>query len=568
MPADPIQTRPPRTAPFVSTSAASSGLARRGGLVPASDLGSSAPRRRGDNLFLWTVFLLGLVLLAMMTWVGTSYIFSNPERPWAYRILSKFKKLRPPARFSVAQAPAGEFMTPEKLFTRCAAMSPAEFQEFNTTLMRSFLRNYAAATKQPVPFLAGRFNIMDSYVLGADDLFPSGVVALAVSAEDSKVLIEHVYSAPAATAPLIKRNLPPGTDIELRRTYDLSAVVHATRLPDGHLLLTVVPLNYGSYGFKGTSSGFNLEPPAKLNIAAGFPMLKEARREEASQAFVAYRQLNNIGPLFGHKKKPGATVAKDTPSSAVTGIDAPPPLLSPEELAAINAAATGHESKTAKAKPTPAVAAAPSPTPAVAAAVATPKDAGKKPTPAPPLIAAVATPPPAAPPVVPVAPLPAMAPPLVLKSAPATNPGGVSLQPFTQPANSTPVASANPAAKGPDWVTYAPGKQPAGRVLRVAEVGSLGEQSAASSEPIYLGGQFTVSAVGVNPTTGEKGVVLRSRDPAAARTRIVARYPAGRALPTEGAEVSRDERRPFQITDVRRTADGQFNVFVREITTE
>ena len=41
--------------------------------------------------------------------------------------------------------------------------------------------------------------------------------------------------------------------------------------------------------------------------------------------------------------------------------------------------------------------------------------------------------------------------------------------------------------------------------------------------------------------------------------------PAGYVPPRQGAEVNRDEQRPYEITEVRRQEDGQLNVFVREI---
>lgn len=48
-------------------------------------------------------------------------------------------------------------------------------------------------------------------------------------------------------------------------------------------------------------------------------------------------------------------------------------------------------------------------------------------------------------------------------------------------------------------------------------------------------------------------------------TRIIAEFPAGINPPGEGSSISRDESRPFQITDIRRGADGNVNVYVREI---
>jgi len=49
-------------------------------------------------------------------------------------------------------------------------------------------------------------------------------------------------------------------------------------------------------------------------------------------------------------------------------------------------------------------------------------------------------------------------------------------------------------------------------------------------------------------------------------TRVIVEFPAGARPPTEGTTFSRDSRRPFLITDVRKGADGQVNVYVREVT--
>ena len=47
--------------------------------------------------------------------------------------------------------------------------------------------------------------------------------------------------------------------------------------------------------------------------------------------------------------------------------------------------------------------------------------------------------------------------------------------------------------------------------------------------------------------------------------RIVVEFPAGYTPPARGTTVTRDEARPYEITEVRKQADGQLNVFVREI---
>ncbi len=60
----------------------------------------------------------------------------------------------------------------------------------------------------------------------------------------------------------------------------------------------------------------------------------------------------------------------------------------------------------------------------------------------------------------------------------------------------------------------------------------------------------------------EQSVALRRRFVDA---RIIVEFPRGYTPPPQGAVVNRDERRPYEITEVRKQDDGQLNVFVREI---
>ena len=61
--------------------------------------------------------------------------------------------------------------------------------------------------------------------------------------------------------------------------------------------------------------------------------------------------------------------------------------------------------------------------------------------------------------------------------------------------------------------------------------------------------------------------VLRddARNETVPESSIIVEYLAGSALPPPGSTVSRDNARPYEITEVRRQSDGQLNVFVREI---
>lgn len=504
------------------------------------------PPRRKDNLFIWTVFLLLLFGFGLAVWIIVPAVFSRPEMPFAYKLLRKLKRLEEPQRFKINAAPPGEFLGPERLYSRYNALNGPQLREFNHQLERAYLRNYPVSSLQ-VPYVTGRFTIMDCYELRETDFVQSGVVAVAVSSDFPKVLIEHIYSASAQDAPLIRRNLQTGRDIELRRTFELTAVLHVTKLGDGRILLSVMPINYGRYEFTDGVGGFEQQPPATLNVAAGWPIVRGDRLETANQAYVDFRTNAGLGPLATARPGAGRT------PTALVGVDKPvevnPPEGSPSPspgAVAVNASppvAKGGEE--GRKPPLPTV--APSPPPAIASLAqnnlpirpALPVDPPKRPNgAAPPVISAV---PPGQP-----------------------SRGGTSLQPFLSgPVAGTP-APVNPGRTArAAWTLYSPGHVPGGKNIHVNEVAGLGQRNS-SGEPTYLTGQFVVSAVGENRLTGTRNAVLRSGSDR--KVRIIVEYPPDRPLPTEGEELTRDEQRPYQIMDVRRLADGQFNVTAREIT--
>jgi hypothetical protein len=108
---------------------------------------------------------------------------------------------------------------------------------------------------------------------------------------------------------------------------------------------------------------------------------------------------------------------------------------------------------------------------------------------------------------------------------------------------------------------------PLGRLIGTSDLNDLADRGTAG-ERVYLRGQFVVNFSDANRA------VLRPRSKltdkvlhfgAGSSTRIIVEFPAGYRPPPQGAVVSRDEARPYEITEVRKRGDGQLNVFVREI---
>ena len=113
---------------------------------------------------------------------------------------------------------------------------------------------------------------------------------------------------------------------------------------------------------------------------------------------------------------------------------------------------------------------------------------------------------------------------------------------------------------------------PRGRDIQPSEAAPLAE-SGLGGERLYLRGNFVVTASEENravlrPQGGALSGLTSFIKPGAGATRVIVQYPAGIQPPTEGSTFARDETRPFMITDVRRGADGQINLYVREITAQ
>src|SRR5881398_1100692 len=178
--------------------------------------------RRKSSLFGWSVTILLLTGFAFAAWLGSFYIFWQPERPESYRILKKLHKIEAPKRFALTAAPAGEFLSPQQLYSRYLAMGPAELARKDAELTRNFIRNFQQVHGL-VTYVVGRFNVMAARELTADDVFTTGVVALTRAVEQPELLMEHVFTtADEHTASLLKDSLATGMDMNLERSHDLS----------------------------------------------------------------------------------------------------------------------------------------------------------------------------------------------------------------------------------------------------------------------------------------------------------------------------------------------------------
>ena len=525
------------------------------------------PRRR-INYFAWTVAILLLIGFALAAWLGSFYIFNQPERPDSYRILQRLHKIEPPKRFELTAAPAGEFLNPKDLYERYSEMGNAELARTNGELARNYIRNYQMV-RGLVPYVVGRYKIVAARELGPGDVFTSGMVALTNAVDNGELLMEHLYPANPEALPLMKQTLNVGLEIKLERSHDISSVIHAERLVDGRMMITAVPLLYGSYTVTRGLGTFRLEPPLSLNLAAGWPMFKASERNSIEQRYAEYQKKAAVaqgGPISIPGMSPSAT--PPPAANELVRVEQAIPLGTPptgrvvaknEKLANPTPPPKGRrwgkkqklESPPPAMTPAPIIAqkpSAPSATPFTVASAATPPNIP------------VATPAPAANASNAQAPAVAQAP-----SVPTATPVPV-LPAQPVPADASNVALASNAGGG-SWKTFPAGRMPLGRLIGTGDLRDVAEHGLAG-ERIYLKGQFVVNFSDANKA------VLRPRTKLTEKmlhfgggssTRIIVEFPAGYVPPRQGAEVNRDEQRPYEITEVRKQGDGQLNVFVREI---
>jgi len=519
------------------------------------------------NYFAWTVAILLLIGFALAAWLGSFYIFNQPERPDSYRILQKLHKIEPPKRFELTAAPAGEFLNPSQLYERYVGMGAAELTKTNAELLRNYIRNYQQV-RGLVPYIVGRYTIIAVRELGPGDVFPSGMAALTAAVDSGELLMEHVYPAKPEALPLMKQTLTVGLEVKLERTHDISSVIHAERLIDGRILVTAVPLLYGSYTVTRGLGTFRLEPPPSLNLVAGWPLFKSQERTSIEQHLAEYRQkmaAAQAGPI----PVPGASATPPPARNELVRIEqakpvaplamTPPVVAGNQKLAAVPKGKKGKKQKLES--------------PAPAASPAQAVVAQNKPAPAgTPITVASALAPPSALDLPAATPAPASKPPDT-KTGPVaqTSPVAMATAVPVLPAQPAPPGSSNVAlasnAGGGNWKTFAPGKMPLGRLIATGDLNDVADHGAAG-ERIYLKGQFVVNFSDANKAVLRPRTTLTSKVlhfGGGSSTRIIVEFPRGYTPPPQGAVLNRDEMRPYEITEVRKEEDGQLNVFVREI---
>ncbi|HCN30163.1 MAG TPA: hypothetical protein DIT64_15770 [Verrucomicrobiales bacterium] len=232
--------------------------------------GSTTQKKEGGGIFWWAVLITLLMGAATFCWFFSIMVFSQPEKPFNYKILAKFKKVTPLRPYTLYTAPAGKAFGPRELLTEFYPYSLEQLQLRNDLLKRTYLKNYQH--EQPV-YLLGSYKVLEVRQLTEGDVFSSGWVLHARASEFEDVDMEFVMpglslaDAPCAAGDVIKLD---------KRAY--ASVLHLERLGQDRVCATVVPLAYQTVVFANGKS-HSLTPPELLNIESVWPLTRDPGAE-------------------------------------------------------------------------------------------------------------------------------------------------------------------------------------------------------------------------------------------------------------------------------------------------
>ncbi|TAG11258.1 MAG: hypothetical protein EAZ42_00875 [Verrucomicrobia bacterium] len=231
--------------------------------------------------YFWWLLANGLALcFAVLSWVICLYVFSNPEVPRNYEILTRLKRIPELTRFDILTVPNGNVLTPKELYSKFFGTPKERIPNLNSLLLRNYLRNF----ENPlfITYIEGDYRISDVRKLSEKDFISSGVVvrAQAMIRPDEftaplpyPVIIDYVF--PTHDAKAIE-TFSQGDILTVKKSPNCAAILHIDRVihnEEPSLLLTVMPIAYGPYQ-AGKKTAFSIEPPEKVRPRAGFPIIR------------------------------------------------------------------------------------------------------------------------------------------------------------------------------------------------------------------------------------------------------------------------------------------------------
>ncbi len=235
--------------------------------------GGALSKNRGNGgLFWWTIFIFLLLALATVSWFFCIMVFSYPEKPFNYRLLTRLNKLDPIKKYAVDKVPRGQFVTSTKLLEDYSYFTSDRLRVSNDTFKRDYVRNFKE--HQPV-YVKGNFVVQTSRPLTPKDVFTDGWIVVARSVEMEDVMVELILPG------LVVADVPyhPGDTLTLDNKKTFAAAVHLQKQEGDRMLATLVSLTYDSVAMPDGSIA-KTEAPKALNLDGTWPVWRDLKITE------------------------------------------------------------------------------------------------------------------------------------------------------------------------------------------------------------------------------------------------------------------------------------------------
>jgi hypothetical protein len=235
--------------------------------------------RRGQNkikdqgekgLFWWTIGITILMAAATFSWFFSIYLFSHPEIPSNYQLLSKWNKLEDLEDYNQADAPMGRYFTARELYNNYYPQSSEQLVTANRLYLRGYIKNYPNADLPPA-YIKGTFRVENYRLLTNDDPITSGMVVRTKSVDYPSVVVELLLPGVDAGSPIYQT----GDDIVFNADSTFASVLHVDHQPGQILTATVLPIVYGEWKLPSQGRGVTLQKPQRLNLPGHWPLTEE-----------------------------------------------------------------------------------------------------------------------------------------------------------------------------------------------------------------------------------------------------------------------------------------------------
>ncbi len=232
---------------------------------------------RDPWLFWWVIAIIILTGIAVFSWVFSIYVFSYPEKPFNYELLTRLEKIDPVTRFPRLNVPGGRERTAKQIYASFYDYDDTLTNVKNSGLKRSYLWNFS---EENPTYIIGEFEVTQSRTLNSDDVFPSGVVIRAKSVDYPNAFLECVFPTDPKDVPA--EHFRPGDPLILEKNRSYTAILNIKWLTDDDLLITAVSLVYGRHRIDDTRF-INQSPPATLNMRGHWPIMREGEPQAESE---------------------------------------------------------------------------------------------------------------------------------------------------------------------------------------------------------------------------------------------------------------------------------------------